>query len=110
MSGKVIKIQFLDGKIKEFPRGIMVGSVAESISSSLRKNAVAGKVDEQLVDLSYKLEKDVKFSVLTLDSEEGLHVLRHSSAHVLAQAVKRLYGNVKLGIGPAIEGGFYYDL
>jgi threonyl-tRNA synthetase len=110
MSEKSIKIQFLDGKIKEFPKGITVESVAESISSSLRKNAIVGKVDEQLVDLSYKIEQDVEFSVLTLDSEEGLHVLRHSSAHVLAQAVKRLYGNVKLGIGPVIEDGFYYDL
>ncbi|WP_017729124.1 threonine--tRNA ligase [Halalkalibacterium ligniniphilum] len=106
----MIKIQFLDGKIKEFPKGISVKSVAESISSSLSKSAVAGKVDEQLVDLSYKIEKDAELSVLTLDSEEGLHILRHSSAHVLAQAVKRLYGHVELGIGPVIEDGFYYDL
>lgn len=110
MSEKLIKIQFLDGKMKEFPKGITVGSVAESISSSLRRNAVVGNVDEQLVDLSYKLEEDVKLSVLTLDSEEGLHVLRHTSAHVLAQAVKRLYGHVELGVGPVIEDGFYYDL
>jgi threonyl-tRNA synthetase len=110
MSEKVINIQFPDGKRKEFPKGITVGSVAESISSSLRKNAIIGKVDGQLVDLTYKLEKDARLSILTLDTEEGLHVLRHSSAHVLAQAVKRLYGNVKLGIGPVIEDGFYYDL
>ncbi|CAM3711364.1 TGS domain-containing protein [Mesobacillus zeae] len=110
MNEKLIKVQFLDGKIKEFPKGITVESVAESISSSLRKNAVVGKVDEQLVDLSYKIELDVELSVFTLDSEEGLNVLRHSSAHVLAQAVKRLFGNVKLGIGPVIEDGFYYDL
>lgn len=110
MSEKLIKIQFLDGKVKEFAKGSTVESVAESISSSLRKNAVVGKIDEQLVDLSYKLEKDAELSVLTLDSEEGLHVLRHSSAHVLAQAVKRLYGNGKLGIGPVIADGFYYDL
>jgi threonyl-tRNA synthetase len=110
MSEKVINIQFPDGKRKEFPKGITVGSVAESISSSLRKNAIIGKVDGQLVDLTYKLDKDARLSILTLDTEEGLHVLRHSSAHVLAQAVKRLYGNVKLGIGPVIEDGFYYDL
>jgi threonyl-tRNA synthetase len=110
MSEKLIEIQFLDEKIKEFPKDITVGKVAESISPGLRKNAVAGKVDEQLVDLSYKLEKNAKLSILTLDSEEGLQVLRHSSAHVLAQAVKRLYGNVKLGIGPVIKDGFYYDL
>ncbi|AZV42913.1 threonine--tRNA ligase [Peribacillus asahii] len=110
MNEKLIKVQFLDGKIKELPKGITVENVAESISSSLRKNAIVGKVDEQLVDLGYKIERDVELSVLTLDSEEGLHILRHSSAHVLAQAVKRLYGNVKLGIGPVIEDGFYYDL
>lgn len=106
----MIKIQFVDGKVKEFSRGITVKKVADSISSSLRRNAVAGKIDGQLVDLSYKLEKDVKLSIVTLDSEEGLHVLRHTSAHVLAQAVKRLYRNVKLGIGPVMEDGFYYDL
>jgi threonyl-tRNA synthetase len=110
MSQKLINVQFPDGKIKGFPKGITVGSIANSISSNLRKNAVAGKVDEHLVDLSCKLEKDVEISVLTLDSEEGLQVLRHTTAHVLAQAVKRLYGNVKLGIGPVIEDGFYYDL
>lgn len=110
MSEQLIKIQFLDGNIREFPKGVTVGSVAESISSGLRKKAVVGKVDEQLVDLSYKIERNVKLSILTLDSEEGLHVLRHSSAHVLAQAVKRLYSNVKLSIGPVIEDGFYYDL
>ena len=110
MSEKVINIQFLDGKRKEFPIGITVRSVADSISSNLRKNAFVGKVGDQLVDLSYKLEKDVRLSILTLDSEEGLHVLRHTSAHVLAQAVKRLYGHVDLGIGPVIEDGFYYDL
>ncbi|WP_342046913.1 threonine--tRNA ligase [Bacillus sp. OTU530] len=110
MSEKLIKIQFPDGEIREFPKGITIEKVIDSISSGLRKAAVVGKVDEQLVDLSYKLEKDVELSVLTLDSEEGLQVLRHSSAHVLAQAVKRLYGSVKLGIGPVIEEGFYYDL
>ncbi|MFD2445508.1 threonine--tRNA ligase [Bacillus sp. CGMCC 1.16607] len=110
MCEKLIKIQFSDGNIKEFPIGMTVENVAESISISLRKKAIAGKVNEQLVDLSYKLEEDVKLSILTLDSEEGLHVLRHSAAHVLAQAVKRLYGPVKLGIGPVIEDGFYYDL
>lgn len=110
MGEPFIKIQFPDGNIREFPKGVTVGSVAESISSGLRKNAVAGKVDEQLLDLSCRLERDAQLSILTLDSEEGLQVLRHSSAHVLAQAVKRLYKNVKLGIGPVIEDGFYYDL
>ena len=64
---------------------------------------------KQLVDLSHKLNKDAELSILTLDSDEGLQVLRHTSAHVLAQAVKRLYGNVELGMGPVMEDGFYYD-
>ncbi|WP_410489331.1 threonine--tRNA ligase [Bacillus sp. DTU_2020_1000418_1_SI_GHA_SEK_038] len=105
-----IKVQFQDGQMKEFSNGITVGEIAESISTSLRKNAVAGRVDGQLVDLCHKLEQDAELSVLTLDSEEGLQILRHSSAHVLAQAVQRIYGKVKLGIGPVIEDGFYYDL
>ncbi|MBY0121980.1 threonine--tRNA ligase [Bacillus sp. S/N-304-OC-R1] len=109
MSEKLIKIEFQDGSIKEFPKGITVGSVAQFISSSLKKKAVAGKVDEQLVDLSFGLEHDSKLSILTLESEEGIDILRHTSAHVLAQAVQRIYGNVKLGIGPVIEDGFYYD-
>ncbi|MEH7121756.1 threonine--tRNA ligase [Bacillus sp. JJ1773] len=105
-----IKVQFQDGQIKEFSNGITVGEIAESISTSLRKNAVAGMVDGQLVDLSHKLEQDAELSVLMLDSKEGLQILRHSSAHVLAQTVQRIYGKVKLGIGPVIEDGFYYDL
>ncbi|MFJ7306334.1 threonine--tRNA ligase [Peribacillus frigoritolerans] len=105
----MIKVQFPDGQQKEFPQGITVESVAGSISSSLRKKAVAGKLDKQLVDLSHKLNKDGELSILTLDSDEGLQVLRHTSAHVLAQAVKRLYKTVELGMGPVVEDGFYYD-
>ncbi|MFJ7362941.1 threonine--tRNA ligase [Peribacillus frigoritolerans] len=105
----MIKVQFPDGQQKEYPQGITFESVAGSISSSLRKKAVAGKLDKQLVDLSHKLNKGGELSILTLDSDEGLQVLRHTSAHVLAQAVKRLYQNVELGMGPVVEDGFYYD-
>ncbi|WP_412762727.1 threonine--tRNA ligase [Peribacillus frigoritolerans] len=105
----MIKVQFPDGQQKEYPQGITVESVAGSISPSLRKKAVAGKLDKQLVDLSHKLIQDGELSILTPDSVEGLHVLRHTSAHVLAQAVKRLYKNVELGMGPVVEDGFYYD-
>ncbi|WP_430097425.1 threonine--tRNA ligase [Peribacillus simplex] len=105
----MIKVQFPDGQQKEYPQGMTVESVAGSISSSLRKKAVAGKLDKQLVDLSHKLNDDAELSILTLDSDEGLQVLRHTSAHVLAQAVKRLYRNVELGMGPVVEDGFYYD-
>ncbi|WP_425589475.1 threonine--tRNA ligase [Peribacillus simplex] len=105
----MIKVKFPDAQQREYPQGVTVESVAGSISSSLRKKAVAGKLDKQLVDLSHKLNKDAELSILTLDSDEGLHVLRHTSAHVLAQAVKRLYQNVELGMGPVVEDGFYYD-
>ncbi|WP_405389150.1 MULTISPECIES: threonine--tRNA ligase [Peribacillus] len=105
----MIKVQFPDGQQKEYPQGMTVESVAGSISSSLRKKAVAGKLDKQLVDLSHKLNEDAELSILTLDSDEGLQVLRHTAAHVLAQAVKRLYQNVELGMGPVVEDGFYYD-
>ncbi len=110
MRENMVKIQFPDGKIKEFPAGTTVADVASHISPSLRKKAVAGKVNDQMVDLSEKLNSDVRLSIVTLDSKEGLEVLRHTSAHVLAQAVKRLYDNVTLGIGPVIENGFYYDM
>nr|WP_076364230.1 threonine--tRNA ligase [Peribacillus simplex] len=109
MGEKMIKVQFPDGQQKEYPQGMTVESVAGSISSSLRKKAVAGKLDKQLVDLSHKLNEDAELSILTLDSDEGLQVLRHTAAHVLAQAVKRLYRNVELGMGPVVENGFYYD-
>lgn len=109
MGEKMIKVQFPDGQQKEYPQGMTVESVAGSISSSLRKKAVAGKLDRQLVDLCHKLNEDAELSILTLDSDEGLQVLRHTAAHILAQAVKRLYRNVELGMGPVVEDGFYYD-
>ncbi|WP_435875244.1 threonine--tRNA ligase [Peribacillus simplex] len=105
----MIKVQFPDGQQKEYPLGMTVEGVAGSISSSLRKKAVAGTLDKQLVDLCHKLNEDAELSILTLDSEEGLQVLRHTAAHVLAQAVKRLYRDVELGMGPVVEDGFYYD-
>ncbi|MEW6980455.1 threonine--tRNA ligase [Bacillus pumilus] len=110
MRENMVKIQFPDGKAKEFSAGTTVAEIASYISPSLRKKAVAGKVNDQTVDLSYELNSDAVLSILTLDSEEGLEVLRHTSAHVLAQAVKRLYDDVTLGIGPVVENGFYYDM
>lgn len=107
---KHVHIQLPDGQIKEYPKGITIKEAAGSISSSLQKKAAAGQVNGKLVDLSFKLEEDAELSIVTLDSQEGLQVLRHTSAHVLAQAVKRLYGEVSLGIGPVIEDGFYYDM
>ncbi|CAG9621114.1 threonine--tRNA ligase [Sutcliffiella rhizosphaerae] len=106
----MVKIQFPDGQCKEFVRGTTVAEVAQSISASLGKLAVAGKLNGGLVDLDFKLSDDAQLVVISIDSQEGLEIMRHTTAHVLAQAVKRLFADVKLGIGPVIEDGFYYDL
>lgn len=104
-----INIQFPDGNTKEFDKGTTTEDIAQSISPGLRKKAVAGKINGQLVDLTRPLEQDGAIEIITPGSEEALEVLRHSTAHLMAQALKRLYGDVKFGVGPVIEGGFYYD-
>ncbi|HFQ1655870.1 TPA: threonine--tRNA ligase [Staphylococcus aureus] len=104
-----INIQFPDGNKKAFDKGTTTEDIAQSISPGLRKKAVAGKFNGQLVDLTKPLETDGSIEIVTPGSEEALEVLRHSTAHLMAHAIKRLYGNVKFGIGPVIEGGFYYD-
>lgn len=105
-----IKVILPDGSERRYPAGTTVKDVAYSIGSRLGKASIAGKVNDKLVDLSYKLEEDANLAIITLESEEALEIIRHSAAHVMAQAVKRLYGeDVKLAIGPAIEDGFYYD-
>ncbi|WP_159882619.1 threonine--tRNA ligase [Paenibacillus puerhi] len=107
-----VKVTFPDGAVREYEKGITIEEVAGSISSGLKKNAVIGKVDGQPVDLSTELDKDAALEIVTLDSEAGLEVYRHSTAHLMAQAIKRIFGEktVKLGIGPVIEDGFYYDI
>ncbi|HDG6675976.1 TPA: threonine--tRNA ligase [Staphylococcus aureus] len=104
-----INIQFPDGNKKAFDKGTTTEDIAQSISPGLRKKAVAGKFNGQLVDLTKPLESDGSIEIVTPGSEEALEVLRHSTAHLMAHAIKRLYGNVKFGVGPVIEGGFYYD-
>ncbi|CAC7444960.1 Threonyl-tRNA synthetase [Staphylococcus aureus] len=104
-----INIQFPDGNKKTFDKGTTTEDIAQSISPGLRKKAVAGKFNGQLVDLTKPLETDGSIEIVTPGSEEALEVLRHSTAHLMAHAIKRLYGNVKFGVGPVIEGGFYYD-
>ncbi|MBO8642064.1 threonine--tRNA ligase [Staphylococcus aureus] len=104
-----VNIQFPDGNKKAFDKGTTTEDIAQSISPGLRKKAVAGKFNGQLVDLTKPLETDGSIEIVTPGSEEALEVLRHSTAHLMAHAIKRLYGNVKFGVGPVIEGGFYYD-
>ncbi|CAM3837218.1 threonine--tRNA ligase [Cohnella lubricantis] len=107
-----LQIRLPDGSVREFEAGSTVADVAGAISQGLKKNAVAGKVNGKVVDLNTELQEDVSLEILTLDNPEGLEVMRHSTAHLMAQALKRLYGSdkVKLGIGPVIEDGFYYDI
>jgi len=106
----IINITFPDGAVKEFPVGTTTEDIAGSISPGLRKKALAGKINGSLYDLKRPIEEDASFEIITPDSEEALEILRHSSAHLMAQAIKRIFGNVKLGVGPVIENGFYYDI
>jgi threonyl-tRNA synthetase len=105
-----IKLQFPDGAVKEYPKGTTTEDVAASISPGLRRNALAGKLDGTLIDFKTPISTDGEIAIITPDSPEALEILRHSSAHVLAQAVKRLYKDAKFGVGPVIENGFYYDI
>lgn len=105
----MVKITFPDGSSKEYPKGITPLEVASDISSRLAKAALAAKVNGDLVDLTEEINSDAEIRILTFDDEEGREVYRHSASHVMAQAVKELFPEAKLGIGPAIEDGFYYD-
>lgn len=105
----MIKITLKDGKVMEFEEGIKISDIAMKISPALYKKALAAKIDGETVDLMTELHKDSSLEILTFKDEMGKWALRHTGAHILAQAVKRLYPEVKLAIGPAIDTGFYYD-
>ncbi|BBI32221.1 threonine--tRNA ligase [Cohnella abietis] len=107
-----VQVTLPDGAVRTYDAGVTVEDVAFSISPGLKKVAVAGKVNGKVVDVSTPISEDVALEIVTLDNAEGLEVMRHSTAHLLAQAIKRIYGadKVKLGIGPVIEDGFYYDI
>ncbi len=105
----MIKITLKDGSVKEFEAGISVLDIAKSISEGLARNAYCGIVNGKVVDLRYTVNEDSDLAICTFDSQEGKDAVRHSISHVLAYAVKRLYPEAKLAIGPAITDGFYYD-
>lgn len=105
-----INVKFPDGNVKSFEAGVTTEEIAGSISPGLKKKALAGKFNGQMVDLSTALETDGDIEIITPESPEGIEVLRHSTAHLMAQALKRMYGNVHFGVGPVIEEGFYYDV
>lgn len=104
-----INITLADGSVKQFERGITVEDVAKSISNSLAKKGLAGKFNGELVDYDRPLEEDGSLEIVTPDHEDALGILRHSSAHLLAHALTRLFPGIHFGVGPAIESGFYYD-
>jgi threonyl-tRNA synthetase len=104
-----IQVTLKDGSIREIEEGTTLAQLASSISRGLAKVAIAGKVNDKIKDLSYPLTEKASVEIVTTDSEEGLDVLRHSTSHLMAQAVKNLFPGTKLGIGPTIAKGFYYD-
>ena len=104
-----MKITLKDNVVKEFDSAMSVLDIAKSISEGLARNACAGIVDGEVKDLRYVVDKDAEVSICTFEDEAGKLAFRHTTSHILAQAVKRLYPDVKLAIGPAIADGFYYD-
>ena len=105
----MIAITLPDGSKREFAQPVTVAEVAASIGPGLAKSALAGKVDGKVVDLSHRIDADAALAIVTDKSPEGLEVLRHSTAHLLAYAVKELFPEAQVTIGPVIENGFFYD-
>ncbi|WP_252247523.1 threonine--tRNA ligase [Clostridium sp. ZBS4] len=105
----MIKVTLKDGSVKEFEAGLSVYEIAKSISEGLARNACCGVVNGKVCDLREEVKEDVSLSICTFDSQEGKDAVRHSISHVLAYAVKRLFPETKLAIGPSIATGFYYD-
>jgi len=110
MSNQVIHIQFPDGQQQAFTKGVTLTEIAKAIRPELRKKAVAGSVNGTIVDLTRPIMEDAQITLYDASSKEGIEVIRHSTAHLLAQAVKRLYPHAQFGVGPVIENGFYYDI
>jgi threonyl-tRNA synthetase len=104
-----LKITLPDGMAKSFPGPVTVAEVAESIGAGLARAALAGKVNGRLVDTSHRIESDAEVAIVTGKSPEGLEILRHSTSHLMAQAVQELFPGAQVTIGPVIENGFYYD-
>ena len=98
-----------DGTVKSFDQSLSVADVASSIGSGLAKAALAGEVDGQLVDTSFLIENDAELAIITNKDDKALEVIRHSTAHLLAQATQQLYPKAQVTIGPVIDNGFYYD-
>ena len=102
-------IRLPDGSKKTFPGPVTLADIAQSIGAGLARAALAGRVDGRLVDLGYRVESDADISIVTDKDPAANELLRHSTAHLLAQAVKELFPEAQVTIGPVIENGFYYD-
>lgn len=105
----MLSITLPDGSVRQYEGPLSVGDIAASIGAGLAKAALAGKVDDKLVDLSHVVETDANVAIITAKDPEALELIRHSTSHLMAQAVKELYPTAEVTIGPAIENGFYYD-
>ena len=105
----MINIMLPSGDMKQFENSVNMFDVAKSISNSLAKKAIGARVDGKLVDMTYVVEKDAKVELVTPETEDGVEIIRHSTAHLMAQAVIRLFPGTKVSIGPSIDKGFYYD-
>ena len=104
-----MKITLKDGSVKEYAQAMSVIDIAADISEGLARVACAGEVNGEVVDLRTMLDSDCELNILTANDKEGLRVVRHTASHVLAEAVKRVFPEAKLAIGPAIDTGYYYD-
>jgi threonyl-tRNA synthetase len=109
MEGNMVSVRLPDGSVREFDAPQTVAQVAASIGAGLAKAALAGKVDGKVVDTSYLIERDAELAIITDKDADGLEVIRHSTAHLLAYAVKELFPEAQVTIGPVIENGFFYD-
>jgi len=109
LPAKKVVIQLKDWGSREITVGTTILEMLGELSPKLKKEALAARLNGKIVDLNTPLQEDASVDILTFDDPEGAEVYRHTASHVLAQAVKRLYGNVRLGIGPPISNGFYYD-
>ena len=104
-----MKITLKDGSVKEYSEAKSVYEIAKGISEGLARVACVGEVNGEIVDLRTELNGDCELNIVTASDPEGLRVIRHTASHILAEAVKHLFPNAKVTIGPAIDDGFYYD-
>ena len=105
----MVNIRLPDGSQRPFPGPVTVAEIAQSIGPGLARAALAGRIDGKLVDTSHSVERDAEVAIVTDKERDGLEIIRHSTAHLLAYAVKELFPDAQVTIGPAIENGFYYD-